>query len=199
MMLAYESIQKPIIFSRTRTFRVLFIFGLAILIYTLIRKTHLAPVNVSIHEILVSRGKHGISNLLTMPRTNITTIHDSSTTITGSEKMGTTKSTTNKNQELTNESWTIQKPNVTQQPKEAFVTFSNNNPRYLALLKILLDSIHAFSTRPIIAFGIDIDLDIDTKQYPRLIKRRLQQKDCGWVRWLFPALGQLSYVIDSYF
>ena len=182
MKLAYECIQKPIISSRTRTFRVLFILGLAILIYTLIRKTHLTPANVSIQEISVSHDKHGRSNLLTMLRTNITTIHDSSTTITGSEKMGTIKSTTNKNRKLTNESWTIEKPNVTQQPKEAFVTFSNNNPRYLALLKVLLDSIHAFSTRPIIAFGIDVDLDIDTKQYPRLIKRRLQQKYCGSVR-----------------
>ena len=64
-------------------------------------------------------------------------------------------------------------------PKEAFITFCNNNPKYLALLTNVLDSIHAFSTRPIIVYGIDVDLNIDTKKYPRLIKRRLKQTDCG--------------------
>ena len=64
-----------------------------------------------------------------------------------------------------------------QQPKEAFVTFSNNAPTYLALLKVLLDFVHAFSTRPIIAYGIDVDLNIDVEQYPRVIKRRVKQRD----------------------
>jgi hypothetical protein len=64
-------------------------------------------------------------------------------------------------------------------PSEAFVTFSNNNPNYLALLTNLLDSVHQFSTRPIIAYGIDVDINVDTKRYPRLIKRRLNRKDCG--------------------
>ncbi|UJR34139.1 hypothetical protein I4U23_021546 [Adineta vaga] len=68
---------------------------------------------------------------------------------------------------------------ISREPKEAFVTFSNNHPSYLALLKVLLDSVHAFSTRPIIAFGIDVDLDIDLKLYPRAIKRRISQNDCG--------------------
>lgn len=62
---------------------------------------------------------------------------------------------------------------------EGFVTFSNNNPKYLALLTNLLDSVHYFSSRPIIAYGIDVDLDVDMKKYPRLIKRRLNRKDCG--------------------
>ena len=69
-----------------------------------------------------------------------------------------------------------------EQPKEAFVTYSNNRTTYMALLKVLLDSVHAFSTRPIIVFGIDVDLDIDLKQYPRVIKRRISQSDCGRVR-----------------
>ncbi len=64
-------------------------------------------------------------------------------------------------------------------PTEAFVTFSNNKPEYLALLTNLLDSVHYFSTRPIIAYGIDVDLDLDVNKYPRLIKRRLSRKDCG--------------------
>ena len=72
--------------------------------------------------------------------------------------------------------------NVSDQPKEAFVTFSNNNPTYLALLKVMLESVHTFSTRPVIAFGIDVDLDIDLKQFPRVIKRRIKQSDCGPVR-----------------
>ncbi|CAF0752232.1 unnamed protein product [Adineta steineri] len=64
-------------------------------------------------------------------------------------------------------------------PSEAFVTFCNNNPKYLALLTNVFDSIHYFSTRPIIVYGTDTDLDIDIKKYPRVIKRRLSQKDCG--------------------
>jgi hypothetical protein len=56
-------------------------------------------------------------------------------------------------------------------PSEEFVTFNNNNSRYLALL----ESVHYFSTHPIIVYGIDVDLNIDTKKYPRLIKRRLSQ------------------------
>jgi hypothetical protein len=39
-------------------------------------------------------------------------------------------------------------------PSEAFVTFCNNNPKYLALL------VHYFSTRPIIAYGIYLGADI---------------------------------------
>ena len=69
--------------------------------------------------------------------------------------------------------------NSSDQPKEAFVTFSNNQPTYLALLKIFLDSVHAFSTRPVIAYGIDVDLNINTTEYPRVIKRRIAQSDCG--------------------
>jgi len=64
-------------------------------------------------------------------------------------------------------------------PNEGFITFSDNNPKYLALLTNLLDSIHYFSSRPIIAYGIGVDLDIDIKKYPRLIKRRLNEEDCG--------------------
>ena len=64
-------------------------------------------------------------------------------------------------------------------PSEGFITFSDNNPTYLALLTNLLDSVHYFSTRPIIAYGIDVDLNIDSNKYPRLIKRRLSRKDCG--------------------
>jgi hypothetical protein len=64
-------------------------------------------------------------------------------------------------------------------PSEAFVMFCNNNRRYLLLLNKVLEAVHLFSTRPIIVYGIDVDLNLDTKKYPRLIKRRLSQKDCG--------------------
>ncbi|CAF0916722.1 unnamed protein product [Adineta ricciae] len=64
-------------------------------------------------------------------------------------------------------------------PSEGFVTFSDGNSRYLSLLMNLLDSVHQFSTRPVIAYGIDIDLEFDSKRYPRLIQRRLNRSDCG--------------------
>ncbi len=99
--------------------------------------------------------------------------------------------TSHKNDTLTNETGnvfnsTIKSTTPSQKPKEAFVTFSNNHPKYLALLRVLLDSIHAFSTRPIIVFGIDVDLNIDLKKYHRVIKRRLSQKDCGPVDFYRP-------------
>jgi hypothetical protein len=64
-------------------------------------------------------------------------------------------------------------------PNEAFVTFANNDVKYLTLLSNLLDSIHQFSTRPVIAYGIDVDLDLNITKYPRLIKRRLNRTMCG--------------------
>ena len=54
---------------------------------------------------------------------------------------------------------------------EGFVTFATEN--YFSLLEILLESIHAFSTRPIIAFGINADIPFDQEKYPRLIKKRI--------------------------
>jgi hypothetical protein len=73
----------------------------------------------------------------------------------------------------------IHKLSINSTPSEGFITFSDNNPKYLALLTNLLDSVHYFSSRPIIAYGIDVDLDVDVNKYPRLIKRRLKKKDCG--------------------
>ena len=93
----------------------------------------------------------------------------------------------------TSELQTTQQADALPQPKEAFVTFSNNAPTYLALLKILLDSVHAFSTRPIIAYGIDVDLNIDVAQYPRVIKRRIKQSDCGPVTGLFASITTYVY------
>jgi len=100
---------------------------------------------------------------------------------------------------INNTTSTVENTNVSQQPKEAFVTFSNNNPTYLALLKVLLDSVHAFSTRPIIAFGIDVDLDIDLKQYPRVIKRRIAQTECGPVIYIFLESNRIIGTMCCYF
>ena len=68
---------------------------------------------------------------------------------------------------------------LNRQPREAFVTFSNNRPQYLALLATLLDSVHEFSTRPVIVYGVDVDVDIDLTKYPRVIKQRIDGRDCG--------------------
>ncbi len=45
-------------------------------------------------------------------------------------------------------------------PREVFVTFSNNNTKYLGLLTNVIDSIHHFSRRAIITYGIYVDLNI---------------------------------------
>ena len=57
--------------------------------------------------------------------------------------------------------------------QEAFVTFATEN--YFQLLEVTIESVHAFSTRPIIAYGINADIPFDTNKYPRLIKRRIDK------------------------
>ncbi|UJR24649.1 hypothetical protein I4U23_006023 [Adineta vaga] len=122
---------------------------------------------------------------LTIPHTSIQSIfnrsiifHKSNITFSTSIRNNTTQiKDTDIN--LTNNTKLNLNSNNSDQPKEAFVTFCNNNPLYLSIFEVLLDSIHTFSTRHIIAFGIDVDLNIDTKKYPRLIKRRISQRDCG--------------------
>jgi hypothetical protein len=73
----------------------------------------------------------------------------------------------------------IRKMNLSEKPKEAFVTFTNK--KYLKLLKVLLDSIHIFSSRPIIVYAVDVNIDIDCNQYPHVIIRNISQADCGSV------------------
>jgi len=55
--------------------------------------------------------------------------------------------------------------------EEAFISFAN--PAYFPLLEVLIKSVHEFSTRPIIAYGVNADIPFDIKKYPRLIKRRI--------------------------
>ncbi len=56
--------------------------------------------------------------------------------------------------------------------EEGFVTFATAS--YFPILKVLLDSVKAFSTRPVVAFGINDDIPFSTEEYPFLIKRRLE-------------------------
>lgn len=60
---------------------------------------------------------------------------------------------------------------ASENPSEGFVTFATSN--YFDLLKVTLDSAHEFSTRPVIAYGINADIPFSTTEYPRLIKRRI--------------------------
>ena len=55
--------------------------------------------------------------------------------------------------------------------EEGFVAFASKS--YFPLLEIMLDSVHYFSTRPVIVYGINDDIPYDTDKYPRLIKRRI--------------------------
>ena len=59
------------------------------------------------------------------------------------------------------------------QIEEAFVSFATTD--YFPLLEVTVESIHAFSTRPIIVYGINADVPFDTNKYPRLIKRRIDK------------------------
>jgi len=62
---------------------------------------------------------------------------------------------------------TDEKPRI----EEAFVTFATGN--YFSLLEVLLDSIHYFSKRPVVAYGINADIPFSLQNYPRLIKKRI--------------------------
>ena len=54
---------------------------------------------------------------------------------------------------------------------EGFVTFATSN--YFPLLEVTLASVHEFSTRPIVAYGVNADIPFSCERFPRLIKRRI--------------------------
>lgn len=55
--------------------------------------------------------------------------------------------------------------------EEGFVSFAT--PNYFPLLEVLIESVHSFSTRPIIVYGVWEDVPFSTEKYPRLIKRKI--------------------------
>ena len=46
-------------------------------------------------------------------------------------------------------------------------------PNYFSLLEVMIASVHAFSTRPIVVVGLNADIPFSTETYPRLIKKRI--------------------------
>ncbi|CAF1341889.1 unnamed protein product, partial [Didymodactylos carnosus] len=68
---------------------------------------------------------------------------------------------------------------VDQNPKEAFIVFVDCKRPYLELLDILLDSIHLFSTRPVIVWGLDLKLKVNRKKHPRVIVKSTSVRICG--------------------
>ena len=64
-------------------------------------------------------------------------------------------------------------------PKEAFVIFSNGKKHFVDLLNVLLDSIHLFSSRPVIVFTVDFDLMVNRTRHSRLFTERISQNVCG--------------------
>ncbi len=55
--------------------------------------------------------------------------------------------------------------------EEAWVAYATAN--YFSLLEVTIASVHAFSTRPIVAVGVNDDIPFSTEKYPRLIKKRI--------------------------
>ena len=151
--------------SRGSIFRFLFILCEFLISYLFASQMNITRV-IDEARMILSKTLSGTTTEPTSTTTSTTT----KTTVTTTTTTVTVTTTILK---------TNQSSNYTGQTKEGFVTFSNNDANYLALLRILLDSVHAFSTRPIIAFGIDVDLNVDVKEYPRLIKRKIAQSDCG--------------------
>jgi len=174
-------------FSKLTAYRIILILGIFLITYLFIYKIDIDSTVILARNILtplITLRQNDVQ-IVVKPLIAITSAETTTTTTTVPiEKINNVVQVTTTTNELTSVLNDSQNSNVSEQPKEAFVTFSNNQPKYLAVLKVLLDSVHAFSTRPIIAFGIDVDLDIDTKQYPRVIKRRIKQSDCGPVRYI---------------
>lgn len=57
------------------------------------------------------------------------------------------------------------------EPREAFIAFVTKS--HTELLPAWLDSLHEFSTRPIVVYGVDHVPELDVKKYPRLLLRRV--------------------------
>src|SRR5947199_8322437 len=53
--------------------------------------------------------------------------------------------------------------------REAFVTHTDH--RFLRLSEVLVRGLARFSSRPVVVFGVDVDVDYDS---PNLIKRRIE-------------------------
>lgn len=179
--------------TKIRIFRIFFILGLFFIVHLFIYEIDIKSTVALARNMLTSLTNFDRSNLSVS--TTIFAVNNTTSTVTivAIQKTDQTTQMTTMNFDLTSDLNSIKNTNDSQQPKEAFVTFSNNQPSYLAVLRVLLDSIHAFSTRPIIVFGIDVDIDIDLKQYPRVIKRRIEQKDCGPVIYIYLSI---LYSID---
>jgi hypothetical protein len=173
-----QSSWYPMFCSRTAVYRFCFILGVCFLIYLFIYEIDIKATVSLAHSMLPSLTFIDRSNSTAVGKANLDI---KQTTTTTTQKTKIIDQVTTMSLELTSELTTVGNSNISQ-PKEAFVTFSNNNPTYLSLLYVLLDSVHAFSTRPIIAYGIDVDLNIDLNKYPRVIKRSIKQSDCGPVR-----------------
>lgn len=173
------------LFSRVTFYRIIILCGLILVTYLFIHKSDINAATTRLGNIILSESNSNqknapISVIPLIPNKNPEPTVIITTTVATEktpEKVESTIKTVNG--QSTTQKNDSQNSNATDQPKEAFVTFSNNNPTYLSLLKVFLESVHTFSTRPIIAFGIDVDLDIDIKEFPRVIKRRIKQSDCG--------------------
>lgn len=61
--------------------------------------------------------------------------------------------------------------------EELFIVFCTSN--YEDLLEILVKSVHKFSTRHILAYGVDYEITLKKDKYPRLLKKTIKQSDCG--------------------
>jgi len=184
-------------FSKLTVHRIALILGAFFVTYLFIYEIDINSTAVFARKILtpLTPLRQNDIPIVAEPLINFNNATTTTTTTVPSEKINNVVQVTRTSNGLTSVLNDSQNSNISEQPKEAFVTFSNNQPKYLAVLKVLLDSIHAFSTRPIIAFGIDVDLDIDTKEYPRVIKRRIKQSDCGPVRYIIFLSNRLIKII----
>lgn len=71
-------------------------------------------------------------------------------------------------------------------PTEAWITFATSN--YFELLEVTIASAHAFSSRPIIAVGVNADIPFSQEKYPRLIKKRINLDNLSFIFYQKPRI-----------
>lgn len=62
--------------------------------------------------------------------------------------------------------------------EEAYVTYATSD--YFRIVEVLLNSVKAFSTRPIVVIGVNADVPFSKEKYPFMIAKRIDEEVNSW-------------------
>ncbi|MBS0605161.1 MAG: hypothetical protein JSS60_09040 [Verrucomicrobia bacterium] len=86
-------------------------------------------------------------------------------------------------------------PAAQQDYREGWVAYAT--PNYFSILEVMIASVHAFSTHPIVAVGVNADIPFSTEKYPRLIKKRIDVDLANRSPYLYKPQAILASGLDS--